>query len=762
MLFADIVGFTGLSETRDPEQVKILVDRCFARLADDITSFGGRVDKVVGDAIVALFGAPTAHEDDAERAVRAALTMQDTVEGFDSDVGIRVRIGVNTGEVLVGGLAAGDDYTAMGDVVNTASRLQTAAEPGTVLVGPATHEATAEVIHYRSMGHLHARGRGESVPTWRALEPVGRPGERRDGPSTHLIGREPELAILRRSVVGAYRRGRAQLLTLTGESGLGKSRLAAEIAAFARDDHDALVLEGRCLPYGEANIWWPIAQAVRGVVGIDAQVDDDTARSAMHEAVRRALGPAAETDEVDRTTEGLLHLLGHASALAPLDPERATAEGIRSALAFVHGLAQQAPVLMMLRDLQWADDAVLRLLDHLLDRLGRRPVVLVVTSRPGLVDRWQPSPRRFNAFSLTLDPLDESASRLLSHELLPDIDDETRDGLVERAGGNPLFLHEMARMISERGDASGALPANVRSVISARLDSLDDGPRILIEDAAVLGLRGPVEALHRMAEYMELPIDVEAAIAALEHADLLDTPGDTWSFRSNLVREVAYGRITKTDRALRHAAIAAWIEARVSPHGAEIIAFHYRRAATLARELGGIDELPDDLADRAVEWTVRAARETKGAMAVERAQQLYGDAVALMGPDDPRRAEILLEQASAAVRSLRMDDARRDLAAAADLVESSGDPRLRAAAAHGAGPRGAAARRSRPRRPPPPRSPPADAATPSQLLFSIPRVSHPAPVAATGIGSFGSPSVTAAVAPAPNDPIPIPAPGDGM
>ncbi|MEZ5166424.1 MAG: adenylate/guanylate cyclase domain-containing protein [Acidimicrobiales bacterium] len=178
VLFADIVGFTGLSETRDPEQVKNLVDRCFALLADDITAFGGRVDKVIGDAIVALFGAPIAHEDDAERAVRAALRMQETVQRFDAEtgVGIRVRIGVNTGEVLVGAIAAGDDYTAMGDVVNTAPRLQTSAEPGTVLVGAETYRATTEVIHYRSIGQLHARGREEPVAAYRALEPVGRPG----------------------------------------------------------------------------------------------------------------------------------------------------------------------------------------------------------------------------------------------------------------------------------------------------------------------------------------------------------------------------------------------------------------------------------------------------------------------------------------------------------------------------------------------------------------------------------------------------------
>lgn len=680
VLFADIVGFTGLSEARDPEQVKNLVDRCFALLADDITAFGGRVDKVIGDAIVALFGAPIAHEDDAERAVRSALRMQETVQRFDAEtgVGIRVRIGVNTGEVLVGALAAGDDYTAMGDVVNTASRLQTAAEPGTVLVGPETHDATTEVIHYRSIGQLHARGREELVRAYRALEPVGRPGERRTTPDLPLIGRDPELAVLRKAIDAAFRRTRAQLVALAGESGIGKSRLAAELAEMAAHDHNATVMHGRCLPYGEANLWWPIAEALAGFVGIEAGTDPEDVPGLVAAAVASAFSAEIDSPEVVRTAEGIRHLLGYESGLAGVDGERATSESTRAALALIHALSLKAPVLLWLSDLDWADDAVLQLLDDLLDRLNRRRVVVLVTGRVEMFDRWQPRPGRFNAVTLSIEPLDEAAGDLLARELLPEASTEMRRMLVERAGGNPLFLEEMARMVDDAEGADiGPLPANVRSVISARLDALAEDARHVIEDASVLGLRGEIIALRRMAEIQRPDTDITDALRTLERLDLLETDGLLWWFRSNLVRDVIYGRLTKTDRAWRHAGIAAWIEANKRGGGADMIAYHFRRAASHDAELGGIPGLREDIAEKAIEWTLAAARSTSGGAATERADRLYGEALTLMAEDDPRRAEVLLERAATALGRFETAAARRDLDTAAPFVTESGDAGLR-------------------------------------------------------------------------------------
>ena len=288
VLFADLVGFTSMAETRDPEHVKNLVDRCFERLVLDIAAFGGRVDKIVGDAILALFGAPLAHEDDAERAVRAGLAMQRTLADWattDDERALRLRIGINTGEVLVGALRAGGDYTAMGDVVNSASRLQTAAQPGQVLVGPTTVAATRGVVQYTSLGPLTVKGREEPIEVCVAEDVLLPPGARPNRGRAPLVGRDAELGLMGHAINTAVTRRRAHLLLLIGEAGMGKTRVAEEAATAAECDHDALVLEGRCVPYGEANVWWPVAEALRAGCGITADDSTEVARERCTESV---------------------------------------------------------------------------------------------------------------------------------------------------------------------------------------------------------------------------------------------------------------------------------------------------------------------------------------------------------------------------------------------------------------------------------------------------------------------------------------------
>ncbi|MFQ5556302.1 MAG: adenylate/guanylate cyclase domain-containing protein [Acidimicrobiales bacterium] len=674
VLFADIVGFTGLSETLDPEQVKLLVDRCFAALADDITSFGGRVDKVVGDAIIALFGAPVAHDDDAERAVRAALKMLETVSGLDPgcDPRIELRVGINTGEVIVGGIAAGDDYTAMGDVVNTAARLEAVAEPGTVLVGRSTHEATSDVICFGPERLVVLRGREGPVTVWQAIEPVGRPGERRTGPMTPLLGREPELVLMRRGIAAAFRRERAHLLAIHGESGVGKSRLAAEVVERARLEHDATVLTGRCLPYGEANVWWPVAEALRGAIGIDVDTPEQAGRAAITAAVARAHEEPPDSPDVEQTTEGLLNLLGYAGRLDGLDPARAADEASRAVRSFLARLSERRPLVIWLADLHWADTVVLQLIDDTLGLLGRRRVVLIVTARPELADRWRPHAAHFNIVSMVLDPLDEAAAERLLLDLLgPDVDAVERRELIVRAGGNPLFLEELARMVSEGAGAS-ELPPNVRSVISARLDGLEDEALAVLEDAAVLGLRGSVVALREMGLAIRSADDIDAPLAHLVVDDFLLIDGDRWSFRSSLVRDVAYARLTKSDRAWRHAGIASSLESRGLPFP-EQIAFHYRRAAALDRELGGGSGLPPALVDAAIDWTSRVVR-AAGDQSSERIQRLYSEALDLLDHDDPRRAPLLLGRARSDLSQLRLIPAKADLAEAGRLAMTLADP----------------------------------------------------------------------------------------
>ncbi len=277
VLMADLVGFTALSAGSDPEQVKRLVDACFDALVVDIVDFGGRLDKIVGDEIVALFGAPIAHEDDAERAVRAALRMHDTLAALAPDLGIRVRmrVGLNTGEVLVGAMRAGGDPTVMGDVVNTASRLQKIAEPGQVIVGPATYAATRTVVRYEDLGPQGLRGREEPVEAYRAIEAPEPPGRRRASEHAPLLGRDAEVSTLEQVVALASRKQRAHLVLLSGEAGVGKSRLASELGVRAVQNFGAEVLTGQCIPYGDANVFVAVAEAVRRACDCDGDSNGD-------------------------------------------------------------------------------------------------------------------------------------------------------------------------------------------------------------------------------------------------------------------------------------------------------------------------------------------------------------------------------------------------------------------------------------------------------------------------------------------------------
>jgi class 3 adenylate cyclase/tetratricopeptide (TPR) repeat protein len=670
VVFGDIVGFTALSEKLDPEGLKSVIDRCFARLAADIVSFGGQVDKVIGDAIVALFGATMSHEDDAERAVRAAMKMQDTIRSLDAELGraVRMRIGVNTGEALVGAISADRDVTAMGDVVNTASRLQTAAAPGTVLVGRSTHDATISAIRYERLDPIDAKGKESLVEAFVAIEPFGLPGERRTTrPSAPLVGRDDELALLRRSIATSFIRRRSLLALVLGDAGVGKTRIVQEVVALLERDNDPLILTGRCVPYGEANIWWPIADAIRGSIGLDVAAPLEVAEDVVRKAVSAAYRAEPDSAPVDRAAIGLLHLLDYDSPLRALDPTVAHTESARAVRTYLQALTNQQPVVLWLADLHWADEFVLRMVNGLVQRLARLPFVLIATARHVLNERWSPEPGRFNSVTLNLDALDPSAAgELLRHLVGSDIPAEVADDLIRRSGGNPFFLEELAALVRDGRLGAGdsfQLPGSVRGVVSSRLDGLAAEERELLEDAAVLGRRGSVEALQRMATEMRGRDDVSVHLLSLADKDLLlldRTERSEWAFRSDVVRDVVYGRLTKAERARRHCAIANYLAANDEIAGVDSIAFHFRRAAELARELGRVDGVPDDTAASAVEWLQRAAA---GADATpEIAVRLSTQALGLVGPDDgDRRAELLLSRAKAEIETRQIPAARRDV-----------------------------------------------------------------------------------------------------
>jgi class 3 adenylate cyclase/tetratricopeptide (TPR) repeat protein len=688
VLFADLVGFTGLAETRDPEQVKLLVDGCFERLVEDLDAFGGRVDKIIGDAIVALFGAPVAHEDDAERAVRAALRMQETLaERVDTfGVPVRMRIGVNTGEVLVGALRAGGDYTAMGDVVNTANRLQTAAAPGEVLVGPATHAATRRVVRYEALEPLDVKGREELVPTWRAIDAVLPPGYRPERNRASLVGRDPELGLLRHAVENVVRNTRASLLLVLGEAGVGKSRLAEELAEVAACEHDALVLEGRCVPYGEANVWWPVADALRHGCGIRSSDPAGRAVELAALAVQTALGRDAAPDEVERVLQGLLFLMGYESELRELEAGRAREEAIHAAVTFTERYSVQRPVLVVLSDLHWADDVVLDLVDTLLERLCTRRFAVLATARRAIEDRWHPPHGRHNLVALTLDPLSTEASAALLTELAgQELDAGLADALLQRSGGNPFFLEELVTLLGEAGvvgDHSQAteLPDTLRGLVAARLDGLTPDERRVLDDCAVLGRRGSVTAIEVMAKKHLGIDDVRPVLASLEAKELLVLsgagPSEKWTFRSDMVREVAYGTLTKGDRAKAHAGIATWMELHEDPEQDAVldrITHHYVRAAELAAELGAPVDVEVDVPSRALHWLGRAAdRADRDELSVV-AERLYGEGLRLLaGHRGAVHRSFLTGRARALARQRELAAARADAVAAAEESRAAG------------------------------------------------------------------------------------------
>ena len=688
VLFADLVGFTSLSETLDPEQVKGLVDRCFDRLAADIEAFGGRVDKVVGDAIVALFGAPVAHEDDAERAVRAGLRMQETLSAMSSDTGrnVRMRVGINTGEVLVGSVRAGREYTAMGDVVNTASRLQEAAAPGTVLVGPETHAATRDVVEYDDIDPVEAKGKRLPVKAWVAVRALAPPGHRQRRTRAPLVGRETELSLLNNIAATGVDRCRASLLMIHGEAGMGKSRLAAETAEYATNQLDALVLEGRCVPYGEANVWWPIAEAVRTAAGLDPSVSEVEADAALRRAAADSLEESGRSDELDRVVSGLHHLLGY-DGLRGIDATRARDEAIRSVVALIEGYTHRQPVFLVLSDVHWAEQEVLDLVDTLLGRLARRRFVVLATARRALHERWVPSPEAANTVVLHLDPLDEEAS----HRLLRQLSDDSLHPamaamLVDRAGGNPFYLEELVSLIQEAGvhtvdqlldTEAGELPTTLRGLVAARLDALVPVDRQILDDATVLGRRGRLGALITMVE-VKRGLDREVVRSHLERLaarEFLVLDGDTYSFRSDVIREVAYSTLTKADRARAHAGIARWIEDHEDPHKTSVvdqIASHYAAAAELVADIGHVGGVPDDVHRRALDW-LRAAWVQADSDSLPATVVALATRALELADSDALRQDILLRRAQACVETYDLDGAIADTEEARALATVRGD-----------------------------------------------------------------------------------------
>ena len=672
VLFADIVGFTTLAERLDPEEVKHLVDRAFERLVSDITMFGGVVDKVMGDGIIALFGAPTAHEDDAERAVRAGLRMQETLAGISSEVvpALQVRIGVNTGEVLVGTTSAGGDYTAMGDVMNSADRLQMLAEPGQILVGSETRRATGDAISYEAAGLLPARGREELIEAWVALQAIRPPGLHRQRGSA-FVGRGNELDLLESQARIAFEGDRAQLSVIFAEAGMGKTRLVNESATRLAAQFGARILEGRCLPYGEANVWWPIADLVRHLFGLVLDEPFEVAERRLNDALVAHLDPTLK-HEFDRFVVALLHALGYDTVLRGGDRSRNRSEVMLAFTTIIDAEITRRPVVLVLSDMHWAPEAVWLLLDHLLAEMARSRLVVMMTARP--TDEDQLPHGRHGLSVIQLGPLDEGASADLLTQLGIDLPEVSVADLVDRSGGNPFFLEELAELVGSDGQVSAqsefdvdldGLPATLRGTIAARLDALVVGQRALLENASVLGRNGTLEGLFTLAAQTRGADDVSADLAGLVEKDLLEITGTRYRFVSNLVRDVAYGRLTKTVRAQQHHGIATYLEnmqsGTVRNSRVVAIAEHYRAAAQLSVEVSmvpGVD--PAEVLSKALHWLEEAGDRALDVGAPAQALRWY-DVGTDLARDDGNLATFLFGRVRARNELRDLAGARVDL-----------------------------------------------------------------------------------------------------
>jgi class 3 adenylate cyclase/tetratricopeptide (TPR) repeat protein len=680
VLMADLVGFTALSAGSDPEQVKRLVDACFEALVADIVEFGGRLDKIVGDEIVALFGAPLAHEDDAERAVRAALRMHGTLAALAPDLGIRVqmRVGVNTGEVLVGSMRAGGDATAMGDVVNTAQRLQKLAAPGEVIVGPATYSATHASIRYDALGPQGLRGREEPVHAYRAIEASQPPGRRRAREQAPLVGRDAEVATLEQVVAMASRRRRAQLVLLSGEAGVGKSRLASELGLRAQRDFGAEVLTGQCVPYGDANAFVAVAEAIRRACEPDDPDSTTDFKTRVVARVSNALQLPPDAAETERIVEGLLYLMDGVTRPG-VDPTRARDDALRSTIAFFEALASTGPLVLTLSDLHWASDEALELCNRLLARLHDRPFVLVATTRPGLDERWAPAPGRHNELALILDPLDrDSTAELVRALFCGEADDETVEFLLERSGGNPFFVEELVAFVQETRNSERlhALPATLHGLVAARLDALEPAPRSLLEDCAIVGGSGPISAVLALAARA----DARRLLDDLAERDFLALDHDDFHFKSELIREIAYGTLTKAERARRHAVVAPVLEAR-GEQAIDQAAHHFATAAELVDELGAVDGVPADIRAQAIDTLMRAAERDESVESWLQAERHHDRALSLLGTENTdARRQALLGRARARTHRRVLDDARDDALTALAEAREANDRRREAAA----------------------------------------------------------------------------------
>ncbi|HXG75383.1 MAG TPA: adenylate/guanylate cyclase domain-containing protein [Gaiellaceae bacterium] len=684
VLFADLVGFTAASADRDPEETRELLSAYFERTRTLIERYGGTVEKFIGDAVMAVWGAPVAQEDDAERAVRAALELVAAVPELHP--ALQARAGVLTGEAAVTLGAAGQGMVA-GDLVNTASRVQAAAEPGAVLVGEATRRASEAAIAYEDAGAHELKGKTEPVPLWRALRVVAsRGGEGRSaGLEAPFVGRDAELRTVKELFHAAAEDRRARLLSVVGVAGVGKSRLSWEFEKYLDGLADLVWWHrGRCLSYGDGVAYWALAEMVRGRIGVLETDDQATTAARLRATLEEHFADAEERAWVEQR---LSHLVG-LSDRAAADREDLFPAWRR----FFERLAEQAPVVLVFEDLHWADAGLVAFVEHLLDWSRNQPVFVLTLSRPEIVERHPGFPGATrSATTLPLEPLGDQAMDELLRGLVPGLPEEVRARIRERADGIPLYAVETVRMLLDRGllERAGSeyrltgdvdaldVPETLQALIASRLDALPEPERAVLQNAAVLGKTFTAHGLAALAGRSEA--DVEPLATSLVRKELLYLETDPrsaergqYGFLQSLVQRVAYETLSRRERRARHIAVAEYLarESGMDPSEiAELIAAHYLDAYEA-------DPNGDDAAEikaAARTWFVRAAERALTLAAPAEAQRAFARAASLT-EDDAERARLLYEAGDAGWRAGNTAEAERALVEASELYTRAQRP----------------------------------------------------------------------------------------
>jgi class 3 adenylate cyclase/tetratricopeptide (TPR) repeat protein len=626
VVFADVVGSTAFGSENDPEAVRSVMGSYFERMKAIAETHGGTVEKFIGDAVMVVFGVPLLHDDDAERAVRAALAMRDAMADLNNELGVSLaaRVGVNSGEAVAGG-GADRQFLVTGDAVNVAARLQQGAEMGEVVVGPLTESLTRSAIDYVTREPVVAKGKAEPINAFRAVRPRSAvPEQARGLPAmrAQLVGRQRELRMLLESFERVRDDRRAHLFTLVGNAGIGKSRLVGEVLARIAGSDRAHVLRGRCLPYGAGITYWPLMEIVREDARISGEDDRDTALAKLDSRTGELLG--ADAGAVRARLATMLGLQRPEEALPEVVAAHVGREigwGARQYLAAV----ARTPAVVVVDDLQWAEPAVFEIVEGLADGAQDAPMLLLCVARPQLLElhpTWGAG--RANATTITLDALTTEETTTLISRLL-DVDDlpsELRTRVVQRSEGNPLFCEEFLRMLIDEGRvervrdrwratasvADVRVPESIHALLAARLDGLPDDARLAMQIASVVGERFGAGELRTLAP----SLDIDRAIGSLRRTGLVledrDTRGsDRYRFKHLLMRDVAYAGLPKASRADLHQAFGAELERSVGDRRdefAEVLAHHAERAFTLSVEVRSSRDVVEARARRALGWSL--------------------------------------------------------------------------------------------------------------------------------------------------------------